>query len=80
MSNTANQRDDWPGFRAEAMAGVRALVWKETTGLDQELKVLMALKAGFKQVNQPAKEVEGTLLPGLTGPLRWFLESSVENE
>lgn len=34
MSNTANQRDDWPGFRAEAMAGVRALVWEETTGLD----------------------------------------------
>lgn len=42
--------------------------------------MLMALKAGFKQVNQPAKEVEGTLLPGLTGPLRWFLESSVENK
>lgn len=44
VSNTATRRADWPGVRVEVVAGVRALVWEENTGL----KVLMALEAGFK--------------------------------
>lgn len=49
------------------MAGARALVWEETTGLDWDPKVLMASQAEFEHVHQPAKDGGRTLLPGLAG-------------
>lgn len=46
------------------MAGVCAFLQAEKPVLGQDQKVFLALEAGFKQLDQPAQDTGGTLLPG----------------
>lgn len=45
------------------MAGVCAFLQAEKPVLGQDQKVFLALEAGFKQLDQPAQDTGGTLLP-----------------